>query len=447
MIVDWQIYYDAAKKCHDLADDLRRADKPVHQAVKGECTGMAGDAPGCKEWGQTYDKSAQQTLQACSSLANALTNYGSVLYAMGYNYGVANKSNPAPSQPSIPQVGEYRVQLPSSVADNGIGFTDHGGVKAFFDKLVAKVLSAFGKLPNGDATKLDKAQTTWNAFANHATITGAASQISAISAQFDNMDDATNRQLVQDHFTTLKTGADTVSTAAKAMSGPVGDYHGATVALGHDISSKINTLELTIAVIAIAGGVVALFSLGAAAAPATAAIEADAIATVEAIETTYQASSMTKVIGLASLTAGAVGVIDAFHALPSIDLDKAVKNLAVIIAMKAIIDAEGNGDSDDAALPNVRDPKTFDPQSLTGKTMEEVAKGIPSDWTQSPSKSGDGTVYRDPQNFGRQIRVMPGYTDGNRPNPLTHGPYVEVSQNGSTTKVPLAGNPTLGGPK
>ncbi|WP_067670327.1 hypothetical protein [Nocardia miyunensis] len=447
MIVDWQVYYDAAKKCHDLADDLRSADKPIHQAVKGQCAGMAGDAPGCKEWGRAYDKSAQQTLQACSSLANALTNYGSVLYAMGYNYGIANKSNPAPPQPSVAQVGEYQVQVPSSVADNGIGFADHGGVKAFFDRLVAKVLSAFGKLPNGDATKLSAAHTTWNTFANHDTITDAAGHISAISAQFDHMDDATNRQLLQDHFTTLKTSADTVSTAAKAMAGPVGDYHDATVALGHDTSSKINTLELTIAVTAIAGGVMALFSLGTSAAAATAAIDADVVATVEAIETTYQASRMTKVIGLTSLAAGAVGVIDAFHAIPVVDLDKAVKNLAAIIAMKAIIDAEGTGDGDNAELPNVRDPKTFDPQSLTGKTMEEVAKGIPSDWTQSPSKSGDGTVYRDPQNFGRQIRIMPGYTDGNRPNPLTHGPYVEVSQNGGTTKVPLAGNPTLGGSK
>ncbi len=165
MIVDWQIYYDAGKKCHDLADELREADKPVHVAVKGDCAGMAGDAPGCKEWGQAYDKAARQTMQACSSLANALTNYGAALYAMGYNYGTANNSKPLPDRPNVSQVGEYQVTIPSSVADNGIGFADHGGVKEFFDKLVAKVLSAFGKLPNGDATKLDKSHTTWNTFA------------------------------------------------------------------------------------------------------------------------------------------------------------------------------------------------------------------------------------------------------------------------------------------
>ncbi|MGW4769835.1 hypothetical protein ACWEO2_17540 [Nocardia sp. NPDC004278] len=142
------------------------------------------DAPGCQRWGEAYDKAAQQTMQACSSLANALTNYGAVLYANGYNYAIANKSNPAPPRIHAQEVGEYKVTIPSSVHDNGIGFTDHGGLKKFLDKLVAKVLAAFGKLPNGDHTKLDKAHTTWNTFANHDTIAGAAARISAISALF-----------------------------------------------------------------------------------------------------------------------------------------------------------------------------------------------------------------------------------------------------------------------
>jgi hypothetical protein len=71
---------------------------------------------------------------------------------------------------------------------------------------------------------------------------------------------------------------------------------------------------------------------------------------------------------------------------------------------------------------------------------------IPSDWDVRPSKRGGGTVYSDPENRGRQIRIMPGYPPGSRPDPLAWGPYVEVSQNGVTTKVPLAGNPTLGSP-
>jgi hypothetical protein len=45
-------------------------------------------------------------------------------------------------------------------------------------------------------------------------------------------------------------------------------------------------------------------------------------------------------------------------------------------------------------------------------------------------------VYRDPDNFGRQIRIMPGYRPGSRADPLTTGPYAVVSQNGRTVKIP-----------
>ncbi|MFE9325684.1 hypothetical protein ACIHDR_30710 [Nocardia sp. NPDC052278] len=400
MIVDWQTYYDAAKKCHDLADDLRKADKPVHDAVKGECVGMAGDAPGCQQWGEAYDKAAKQTMQACSSLANALTNYGAVLYAMGYNYGTANKSNPAPSRPDVGQVSEYKVSIPSSVGDNGIGFTDHGDLKEFLDKLIAKVLAAFGKLPNGDHTKLDKAHTTWNTFANHDTITGAAARISAISALFDGMDDPTNRQLLQDHFTTLKTGADTVATASQNMAAPVKDYRDATVALGNDNASAINALELSISLIAITAGVAFLFSLGSSAVAAAAAIDADVVLTINAIQTSYRASQMVRVIGLASLAAGAVGTIDAFHALPAIDLDKTIAGLAAIIGMKATID---DPDSDDINGHNTAGG-SFTTNSYTSKVNK-----IASEYGVSPKEVKDAI---------HKIKAQGAWRgDGNNRNP------------------------------
>ncbi|GIF00649.1 polymorphic toxin-type HINT domain-containing protein [Paractinoplanes rishiriensis] len=91
------------------------------------------------------------------------------------------------------------------------------------------------------------------------------------------------------------------------------------------------------------------------------------------------------------------------------------------------------------------DPNAFDPNSLRGMSAAEIEAAIPDTWERVPSASGGGVVYKDPKNFGRQIRVMPGYTAGNRPDALTHGPYVQVSQNGAKAKVPLAGNPTLGG--
>ncbi|MDR7169520.1 hypothetical protein J2W56_003261 [Nocardia kruczakiae] len=337
MNVDWQIYYEAAKRCHQLADDLRKADKPVHDAVKGTCVGMAGDATGCAEWGKTYDEAARKTLQASASLANALTNYGAVLYAQGYNWGIANKSKPAPHKPNTSQVGEYTVNIPSSVHDNGLGFAHSGGVKAFFDKLVAQVIEKFHKLPNGDAAKLKTAHETWNTFASHETVTGAAAQISAISGLFDGIDDATNRQHIQDHFTTLKTGADSLATAALNVSAPVGKYHDATLSFGQDTAHKINWLEAGVAAAAVAGIALAVFTVGMSVEVSGEAIAGAVTATIGAIEESFSASALAEIFGYTALVAATAVTIKAFDAFPG-DLEKVAANLAAIIAMKVLID-------------------------------------------------------------------------------------------------------------
>lgn len=340
MIVDWQTYYDAAKKCQDLATELRKADKPVHDAVKGDCKGMAGDANGCKQWGEAYDKSALHTLQASASLANALTNYGAVLYAHGYNWGIANKSNPPPPRPDIRQVGDYKVDLSSasSVHDNGAGFEHKGGVKAFFDKLLTEVVNKFHKLPNGDAAKLQSAHTTWNTFANHQSLTGASASISTISALFDGMDDATNRQLIQEHFTSLKTSADNVAAGAQNIAAPIGRYHDATVSFGHDTANKINWLEAGIAAAAVAGVALAIFTVGMSVEAAGEGITAAVAATIGAIEEAFSSSALVEILGVTTLAIGAVATVKAFEAVPVDDLEKNAAKLAAIIAMKVFLD-------------------------------------------------------------------------------------------------------------
>ncbi len=97
----------------------------------------------------------------------------------------------------------------------------------------------------------------------------------------------------------------------------------------------------------------------------------------------------------------------------------------------------------DPAPGTIPGPKEFDPQTLRGMDPQQVEDSIPSDWTRADSNSGGGQVFRDPANPGRQIRIMPGYAEGTRPDPLTTGPYAVVSQNGVTVKIPLLGNPTL----
>lgn len=373
MNVDWQTYYDAAKKCHDLADELRKADKPVHDAVKGSCVGMAGDARGCSEWGKTYDDAARKTLQASASLANALTNYGAVLYAQGYNWGTANKSNPLPPRPNTSQVGDYRVDLPSSIHDNGLGFDHSGGVKAFFDKLVAQVIEKFHKLPNGDAAKLKTAHETWNTFASHDTVTGAAARIAAISGLFDGMDDTTNRQHIQDHFATLGSGADSVAGAALNMSAPIGKYHDATVAFGEDTAHKINWLEAGIAAAAVAGIALAVFTVGMSVEASGEGIAAAVTATIGAIEESFSASALAEIFGYTALVGAAAITIKAFDSVPS-DLEKTAARLAAIIAMKVFIDdhAQDGTASDDP--------------------IKEIAKKI-ADHANGRAEQGDGTHY------------------------------------------------------
>lgn len=90
----------------------------------------------------------------------------------------------------------------------------------------------------------------------------------------------------------------------------------------------------------------------------------------------------------------------------------------------------------------VGNPKMFDPTVLRGLDAEHVRRLV-AGWKQVPARNGDGVVFIDTANRGRQIRVMEGYP-GNRPDPMTHGPYAVVSQNGQPpVKIPLKGNPTL----
>lgn len=57
---------------------------------------MTGDATGCKEWGESYDKAAHHTLQVSASLADALTNYDTVFYCPRLQLGNREQSDPPP---------------------------------------------------------------------------------------------------------------------------------------------------------------------------------------------------------------------------------------------------------------------------------------------------------------------------------------------------------------
>ncbi|MEU4841372.1 hypothetical protein [Nocardia testacea] len=340
MYVNWQTYYDAAKKCHDLAAELRTADKPVHDAIKGQCAGMAGDAPGCKQWGETYDERARTVLQTCTNLADALTNFGYLLYATGYNHGVANKSNP--DRPQLADVTVHAVQIPSSVADNGNGLGHEGGAAEFFDSLLDKVTAEFGKLPNGDLGKLETAETVWKAFANHEAVTGAAAGISAIADLLTDIDEPQTRQGIANDFATMKTAAESLAGAAQVMAAPIGEYRTNTAETSRQISSETTTFLVESGIIIAAAVAVSWLTVGGSLAAGAGGVVALAGDTALAISRIYRASRLWSLLGLAA----AGTAITAFDALP--DLNQVATGLAAIIATHVAIDDDSApGDADE----------------------------------------------------------------------------------------------------
>jgi len=83
-----------------------------------------------------------------------------------------------------------------------------------------------------------------------------------------------------------------------------------------------------------------------------------------------------------------------------------------------------------------------DLSSLRGATPEEIRRLVPDGWVEKPLKKGDGVRFLNPRRRGDFIGIEAG-TPGHE-DPLHSGPYVKVSKNGFTHRIPLQGNPTLG---
>ncbi|MFI7002945.1 hypothetical protein [Nocardia sp. NPDC050175] len=348
---------------------------------------MAGDAPGCKEWGEKYDTAARDTMQSCTDLADALTNFGYVLYATGYNYGINNKSNPPPDLPVVHEVSKYQVTIPTSVRDNGIGIEHHGGVQELFDALIAQILKQFGKLPNGDVAKLAKASSTWTTFANHQTVTGAPAQITTIIGLFDNIDDKSNLPPILGHLETLRNGATQVAAASQNLAGPVADYHAGTVQVRGNIESSITQAEWAIGLTVVAAAAAAFFTFGSSAAAGAGGVGVIVTNTINTIRTVYQGSKLLQVVGLATAAAGAVGLIKSFDKVP--DLGTTLTSLATIIAMRVLIDDGGNNPHPGANNP-AEDPNVGRLSDSERATLERAQQAHPELGLRATAEERDG---------------------------------------------------------
>ncbi|WP_433622365.1 hypothetical protein [Nocardia sp. CA-120079] len=413
LVIDWQTYYDAGKKCHALATDLRTADKPVHDAVKGECAGMAGNTGGCEAWGKTYDRLAQETMQTCTNLADALTNFGNMLYAAGHNWAQSNNSNPMPDPPTVTAMSEYKVTIPTSVGNNGDGVTEgHGSIPGFYDALVGKIQEEFGSnLPNGNKDKLAKAATTWKTFAEHKTITDAPSRITEISNLFSDIQDKKGLEPLLGHLTTLNSGATQLASASLSLSAPVTEYSTATSETRDKFRTAVTNALIAAGTTVVIG--VAASWITAALSDVAAGVGVVAIAgnTARVLKSTYDASKLIKIIGTASAVAGAAAfTVTAFDKVPSLT-DITIK-LGAIIAMKVYIDdddkfenlplAPGNpapGMTDEVekyilgkhvkGAPNYNPSKGTWPDTITGEALDELAEAAENSPARGPNDDGN----------------------------------------------------------
>ncbi|MFI5499861.1 hypothetical protein ACIA5E_12430 [Nocardia asteroides] len=338
MYVDWVTYYDAAKKCHDLANDLRAADKPVHDAVKGKGAGMAGDAPGCIEWAQAYDKVALSTLQACTNLSDALTNFGNVLYASGYNYGISNHSDPAPPRPTIYDMTEYKVNLPSATtATSSVGVRKDGDGE-FFDKLLDEITKEFKKLPNADIDALADISNAWSTFSSSEALSGAKARIATISQMFDTMDQVKNRELIQQHLNTISTSADSVVLAGQNIAAPISEFNTGIHETNTAINNEFAMLAAQIAVTIGLAAVGFLFTVGGSGALAAVRIGVVITNAMNGIRNALNSQRLLRILGFSAAFGGAVAAITAFDKVP--DTSKVALALVEIIAMKVLIDEQ-----------------------------------------------------------------------------------------------------------
>ncbi|WP_431941722.1 hypothetical protein [Nocardia grenadensis] len=332
-VIDSGMYYAAADKCHLLAGDISLALGPLHSTLVHECGGMAGDHESSETWTTGYDKHAAEIITLAATLANALQRYGDVLAANGYNWWHSNRataSGPAPDRPTASEpLYDSGMALPTSAkGDNGPGL-DEGPITG--------LLKEVGRIPNGDVTALGKAKDAWQAFADHATVTGAASRIRGINAAFAGSTDP-NITEIENKLATLTQAAELLAHAAKALATPVGEHRDALQQMRDEIQAAVTDagkeMAVAIGVTVALVGVAAFLSAGLAA-PAAAgggvAVTAQIVTTTaNVIKNTVTISRLLIIFGSVVVAGTASG---AFTAIPDITNNAINATLASIAAM------------------------------------------------------------------------------------------------------------------
>ncbi|CUR57219.1 hypothetical protein NOCA1120437 [metagenome] len=420
------------------ADTCRTANQTaalLTESLAGKLAGlgeMAGNDATSTDFATAYDAAAREAVGSLADLTHAFIGLGRLLSATGANHEAAEAA----------AAGRVAAYDGSSLADAFVRVapaappSSLGGQEPSLgavDRWILDQVEGF-VWPGADVALLREAAHAW---------TRTAESVAALGDHLDVAHDLVEHQRSPEIATALACLADVrtlvTDTASElfALASACDDY--ATTV--EDVRSRTRALLSEIASMAVEGAALSVViggltgGLGGSAAAAAAAARIRAQA--PRFHALLVALRATVASGIARLrTAG-----DSLRGLRG-RLDRYAK--ATVRDERGSMRNPGGwwGPRYTRVRRTIDDPELFDPEDLRGMDPAELRRML-DHWDVSPVRSGDGLRYELPQFRGRQVRIMDGYP-GNRPDALTHGPYVVVSQNGAKpVKLPLEGNPTL----
>lgn len=393
--------------------------------------GMAGNDSASADFATAYDAAAREAVGSLAGLTHSFIGLGRLLAATGNNHEAAELAAAgrvsAYSGLALPD-SFVRVAPPAPPSSLGAQEPSFGVV----DRWILDHVEGF-VWPGADVGLLREAAHAW---------TRAAASVAALGDHLDVVRALVERQRSPEIPTTLACLADVrslvsdtadellaVGTACEDYAAAVEEAHARTRALLSEVAQMV-VEDAAISVVA--GGLTGGLGGSAAAAAAAARIRAQA-PRFHALLVALRAS-------IASGSSRLRTARDSLRGLRA-RLDR--------YARAAVRDERGSmrqpggwwGPRYTRVRRTIDDPELFDPEDLRGMDPAELKRML-AHWDVVPSRSGDGLRFIDPVIPNRRIRIMPGYA-GNRPDELTHGPYVVVSQHYEKVKIPLEGNPLL----
>lgn len=431
----------------DVADPLTAAMARI-TARLDDCAAMAGTDPGGRHWAGAYDRSAAATLMATQDVLNGCYRLSALFAQTARNYEAAELASTAGGHHSgaavtIQLPDETVVSLVTSLPTAAAGAAPPPGAWGLIANLMGRVW------PNGHQDRLRAAARAWRSSGDDLWLRSEYVAVAVVPALGDHLPELPDMSTVCDamymHLRDVAAAHRALADACAQLAGHLDEMHAA-------VENELISLVEWTAGVEFTGALLSVVTLGAAEAP-TQAVEGARIARTAA-RVGAIIDRFVALAGTAAATAGAVldrvAVVSArVRALLNVQLSAATVTWAERLRTVHISGELGaigrlSGDAERPTLRNIDNPNLFDPHVLEGCPIGEIREAIPSDWRAYPSRRGGGEVFEDPVNRGRQIRLMPGYPTGSRPDAITTGPYAVVSQRGGIpVKIALYGNPTL----